>query len=186
MKYRKQINVIYYFSSVIIFLLSALSHFMYDWTNNNEFISMFVPTNESIFQHLKMIFFPIVLYYLVTYIIYNRKYDIIFYKWILSAITTFLFTSGLITASYYIFRTGFNIESMFIDIVSLISGLILSSFLCAHLYYRTKIMNVKVCNPIVILGLLALVISISFFDKNPMKVDMFYDNENDTYYSVEK
>ncbi|MBQ4060942.1 MAG: hypothetical protein IJD46_02825, partial [Bacilli bacterium] len=62
MKYRKQINVIYYFSSVIIFLLSALSHFMYDWTNNNEFISMFVPTNESIFQHLKMIFFPIVLY----------------------------------------------------------------------------------------------------------------------------
>jgi hypothetical protein len=47
-------------------------------------------------------------------------------------------------------------------------------------------MNVKVCNPIVILGLLALVISISFFDKNPMKVDMFYDNENDTYYSVEK
>ena len=75
---------------------------------------------------------------------------------------------------------------MFIDIVSLISGLVLSSFLCAHLYYRTKIMNVKVCNPIVILGLLALVISISFFDKNPMKVDMFYDNENDTYYSVEK
>ena len=38
MKYRKQINVIYYFSSVIIFLLSALSHFMYDWTDNNEFI----------------------------------------------------------------------------------------------------------------------------------------------------
>ena len=109
MKYRKQINVIYYFSSVIIFLLSALSHFMYDWTDNNEFISMFVPTNESIFQHLKMIFFPIVLYYLVTYIIYNRKYDIIFYKWILSAITTFLFTSALITASYYIFKAVIDI-----------------------------------------------------------------------------
>ena len=186
MKYKKEIKVIYCFSSVIIMLMSVLSHFMYKWSNYSEFVGMLSPTNESIFQHLKMIFFPIVLYYLITYIVYNRKYDIIFYKWILSAITTFIFTSAIVTSAYYVFTKGLSIESMIVDISALVLGLVLSSFLCAHLYVRSKNQNRKVCNPIVIASLLLLTFSISFFDKNPMKIDLFFDNENNTYYSVEK
>ena len=184
MEHHKQIKMLYYFSGIIIFLLSTLSHFAYNWSNYNEVVGMFTPTNESIFQHLKMIFFPIVLYYLLTYIFYGRKYNIVLYKWLLSAITTFIVTSTIIVSNYYIFTYGFSISNAFIDISALLIGLFTSSLLCIHLYIRTKNHNMKVCNPIVIIGLLLLVFTISFFDKNPLKVDLFYDNENNTYNEV--
>lgn len=44
---------------VFFFLLAAgiLNHFLYDWTRSS-FIALFCPINESIWEHLKLLFFP--------------------------------------------------------------------------------------------------------------------------------
>ncbi len=48
----------------IIFVLIAgtLSHFLYDWTGNNHIVGLFTPINESIWEHMKMLFFPMLVY----------------------------------------------------------------------------------------------------------------------------
>ncbi len=42
-------------------LLGVLFHFVYKWTGNNFLVGLFVPVNESIWEHLKLVFFPILL-----------------------------------------------------------------------------------------------------------------------------
>lgn len=57
-----------YFSTIVGILFTAiagtLSHFIYEWSNQNFFIGFFVPTNESTWEHMKMVFFPMLLYIL--------------------------------------------------------------------------------------------------------------------------
>ena len=49
----KQIKII---NVVFLFLLSFLWHFVYDWFPNNIF-ALFFPVNESIWEHMKIIYY---------------------------------------------------------------------------------------------------------------------------------
>lgn len=48
----------------IFFVLTAgtISHFLYKWTGGNFIIGLFVPVNESTWEHMKLLFFPMLLY----------------------------------------------------------------------------------------------------------------------------
>ena len=50
----------------IIFLLCFPLHFLYDWLPNSLF-SIFLPVNESIWEHMKMIYTSFVLYGIIDY-----------------------------------------------------------------------------------------------------------------------
>lgn len=47
---------------VIIGTVGTLLHFCYDWSGENAIVGAFVPVNESIWEHLKLLFFPAALY----------------------------------------------------------------------------------------------------------------------------
>ena len=49
----KKIKII---NVVFLFLLSFLWHFVYDWFPNNIF-ALFFPVNESIWEHMKIIYY---------------------------------------------------------------------------------------------------------------------------------
>ena len=53
-----------YIIAGILFVLAAgtLSHFLYGWTGNNFIIGLFTPVNESVWEHMKLIFFPMLFY----------------------------------------------------------------------------------------------------------------------------
>lgn len=48
----------------IIFVISAgtIAHFVYDWSGKNIFLGFFFPVNESVWEHMKLLFFPMLLY----------------------------------------------------------------------------------------------------------------------------
>lgn len=45
-----------------VLFTGTLSHFLYEWTENNFVIGLFAPVNESVWEHMKLIFFPMLLY----------------------------------------------------------------------------------------------------------------------------
>lgn len=51
----------------VISLLGVLGHFLYEIANKNRFVGLFFPVNESIWEHLKLIFFPSVIFFLIEY-----------------------------------------------------------------------------------------------------------------------
>ena len=56
----------------VIFLLSFASHFIYKWIPNALF-SIIFPINESIWEHMKLLVTPVLIFSLIEYIIYNKK-----------------------------------------------------------------------------------------------------------------
>ncbi len=83
-------------SFVIASILGVIFHFIYDWSNENPIAGLFFPINESTWEHLKLIFFPIVLLALIEYFILDIRYsNFVFIKFLSAllgmAITVVLF-----------------------------------------------------------------------------------------------
>lgn len=50
---------------IVVCFLSIPLHFFYDWTGENTFIGLFAPINESIWEHLKLVFWPLLVWWTV-------------------------------------------------------------------------------------------------------------------------
>lgn len=102
-------------STALIFLLSTLFHFLYDFSHHNFFIGLFVPVNESVFEHLKMIPIPMFLCWLMAYRLYRD--DIQCENWFFAAVMSMLICMGIIISLYYLYTGMLGIESVLIDIL---------------------------------------------------------------------
>ncbi len=47
---------------LFVSILGTLAHFTYAWSNNNTFVGFVTPVNESTWEHMKLVFFPTLLY----------------------------------------------------------------------------------------------------------------------------
>ena len=45
-----------------VLITGTLSHFVYEWTGQSYFVGFIVPVNESTWEHMKLIFFPMLLF----------------------------------------------------------------------------------------------------------------------------
>ena len=63
MKYVK-----YYLAAGLIFtaVLGTLSHFFYGWSGQNPLIALFSPVSESTWEHMKLVFFPLLFWSLLA------------------------------------------------------------------------------------------------------------------------
>ena len=71
---------------------------------------------------------------------------------------------------------------MGLDILSFILGIFISSLICKRFYKYEKFKALPSAFSLVFTFL--LIMSLVYFDVNPAKVDLFYDNENQTYEQV--
>lgn len=61
----------------IIFVLAkgTLDHFLYDWSGHNYIVGLFTPINESTWEHMKMLFYPMLLYSLFLIFKFRKTYS---------------------------------------------------------------------------------------------------------------
>lgn len=45
-----------------VLILGSLFHFFYEWSGENYIIGLFTPVNESTWEHMKLVFFPMLIY----------------------------------------------------------------------------------------------------------------------------
>lgn len=48
--------------TVFVLIVGTISHFVYEWSQNNYILGLIFPINESTWEHMKLIFFPMLLY----------------------------------------------------------------------------------------------------------------------------
>lgn len=63
---------------LIVSALGALSHFVYEWTGQNQLAGLFVPVSESVWEHMKLLFFPMLLTALFLTALLKHTYPHIF------------------------------------------------------------------------------------------------------------
>lgn len=55
-------------------IAGTLLHFTYSWSNQNPFIGIFSSINESVWEHLKLIFFPTLVTTIIGNCYFKNKY----------------------------------------------------------------------------------------------------------------
>ena len=55
------------FSGIFVMILGTLLHFTYEWSGNNTFVAAFSAVNESTWEHLKLLFYPMFLTTIIGY-----------------------------------------------------------------------------------------------------------------------
>lgn len=53
--------------TILVLILGALLHFTYNWSTNNPLVGAFSAVNESTWEHLKLAFFPMLLFGFISY-----------------------------------------------------------------------------------------------------------------------
>ena len=72
---------------LFVILTGTLAHFVYQWSGNNFIVGFFVPVSESTWEHMKLCFFPMLLYSIFM----NRRL-----KWEYSCVTSALLAGNLL------------------------------------------------------------------------------------------
>lgn len=118
---------------IFVSILGTLTHFFYEWSGSNQVIGLFSPVNESIWEHIKLLWFPTLLFSLLCHFKMRDGYPLLF-----SAITVGnIIGSILIPVIYYTytFFTGRDIAA--VDIASFyVSNAV--SFAVAYRICRTR------------------------------------------------
>lgn len=55
-------------------IVGPLLHFAYDWSGKSRIVAAFSAVNESIWEHMKILFFPLLLLALVELVVFGRHY----------------------------------------------------------------------------------------------------------------
>lgn len=56
-------------------IAGVLLHFLYGWSGQSIFVAPFSAVNESIWEHMKLLFFPMFLFALIQSYYFNEEYD---------------------------------------------------------------------------------------------------------------
>ena len=56
-------------------IIGALLHFTYSWSNESIYFAPFSAVNESIWEHMKLLFFPMFIFSIVEYFIIGDQYE---------------------------------------------------------------------------------------------------------------
>ena len=55
-------------------ILGTLLHFLFDWTGGSVIAALFSAVNESIWEHMKLLYYPMLLFSLIEYWAWGREY----------------------------------------------------------------------------------------------------------------
>lgn len=108
---------------LIVSILGCINHFVYQLSGENPIIGAFVPVNESTWEHLKLLFFPFVLYTLAEFIVYGHKIS----GFLFSRVTGLLFGLIFIPAAFYTY-TAITEKNFFIADILLYFAAVALSF----------------------------------------------------------
>ena len=163
----KKIRNYQIFSIFFTFLLGTILHFTFEWSRNNQVISIFSSINESVWEHLKLLFFPM----LLTTIIGLLYFRINIPNYICSK-SIGIFVAMAFTVIFFYTYTGIlGINIALIDISSFFIATILGEITSYIL-----IINKYTCsNFLAIVFLFLMCICFIVFTFNPPKIGLFKD-----------
>lgn len=109
---RFQINKAEFISAFAVMLSGTLLHFAYNFSGQNFIVALFAPVNESVWEHLKLLFFPVFFVTCCASLFYTGKNLPVFFAHAVSVLCGMLF----LVVFYYTYSGILGYSAMFIDI----------------------------------------------------------------------
>ena len=167
--------------TIFSIIFGTLLHFLYEWSNENQIIALFSAVNESTWEHLKLVFFPMLVAGIVEYFALRGKTK----NMIQAKAVAIVFAICFIIVFFYTY-TGINGTNFFIlDILSFLLSIIIGEWIAYKIIINKSLYENK--NKIfAIIILTILLISFMLFTFNPPKINLFKDPITNEYGIIQK
>jgi hypothetical protein len=147
--------------------LGTLLHFVYEWSGKNPLVGLLCPVNESTWEHLKLIFYPILVVSIPEYFILRKQGDLFLCTKFLSA----LLGMGLTVVLFY---TYVGVYGKNVDAVNIILYFI--AMAAAYIFSYHRLANRSSCTVLPYLcpvGICCMVILFAIFSVYPPQIGLF-------------
>lgn len=161
------------FSTFFILITGTILHFTYNLSNNNIAVGIISSINESTWEHLKILYIPMLITTIIGYIYYNNTYP----NYLCNKAKAIIISLLFMVVFYYTYKGILGYDITIINISFFFTSTIIEE------YYFYKNINIyKSCNNIIpIIILLTLLILFIVFTFCPPHINLFKDPLTNTY-----
>lgn len=155
---------------LFVLILGSLSHFFYKWSNNNFIVGLFAPINESTWEHMKLLFFPMLLYSFIVIPVLKDEYPYT----MSSLFAGILIGTLLIPVIFYTYTGVLGYHTLILDIATFALSIILSFYSAYRLalYCKMPHYTALLCIAVSFLGICFMI-----FTCYPPGIGLFADPE---------
>lgn len=164
---KKQIRNYQIFSAIFVIILGTMLHFTYKWSGENKLIGLFSAINESTWEHLKLVFFPMLISIIIGYFYIGKNT----FNFVCSKTLGLILGMGFIVIFFYTYSGILGNNIAILDIISFLISVILGEFLA----YMLMVNKIKCNKKIAVIVLIIIAISFIIFTYYPPDLGIFRD-----------
>lgn len=154
---------------VFVFLKGALLHFVFEWSGESLVVGLFAPVNESVWEHFKLGFLPMLVYGAIEFQ-FLRKVARNFFTAKAAAVYAIPIVIGLI---FYAYTAVFGREILIVDILIFLLAVIAGQSLSYKIMTSFQLPQYAGVISIVLIVLLAGILIL--FTLHPPHLPIFQD-----------
>lgn len=160
---------------LFIMIVGTLFHFVFEWLFSWPPIGAITAVNESVWEHLKLPFWPLIIFSLIEYrFIKGEANNIIIGKSIAAVISI-----GTILIVFYTYTAIIGTEILIIDILSFYLGVIIGQIISYKIISLSKLPRwISIISLIILIGFGILLIVFTYL---PPHLPIFQDSESGLY-----
>lgn len=151
-------------------LLGTLLHFVFQWSGNNPIVGIIGAVNESTWEHLKLLFFPMLFYTIFEYFAYGKNTA----NFIPARAVSMLSGMFIIVASFYTYTGILGENFLPLDIGTFILGTVGAYFIGYKIMQSNKLSSKKMYTAGIII-LILLFLAFAVFTFSPPEIGLFSD-----------
>ena len=153
----------------------TLLHYLYEWTGESVIVGLFSAVNESIFEHMKLLFFPMLLFAFIEAKYIGEEYD----NFWCAKLVGILVGVGLIPVLYYTYTGIFGVNADWFNIIIFFITAAVSYMVETRLIKNGRCLCIQPnLAKFILIVLAAVFIVLTFF---PPKIPLFEDPLTATY-----
>ena len=167
------------FWQMLGFIFSAVSgtilHFVFDWTGGNGLAALFSAVNESIWEHMKLLFYPMVIFACVEYRYWGREIPSF---WCVKLVGI-LVGLALIPALYYTYTGILGMEADWFNITIFFISAGYAYWLESRLLQKERVCRLPKGAALALIVLIGVLFTVFTF--RPPEIPFFRDPQTGTY-----
>jgi len=153
----------------------SVLHFIYAWTNHSSIIGLFAPVNESVWEHLKLGFWSLIIFSVPEYFFIGKKVKNFF----IAKLSGVIALEIIIVVVFYTYTAILGKDLLVIDIGSYVAGVIVCQIVATQIFIKTK--QSKRGNSFAIVGIMLIAFLLMLFTYITPRIPIFKDNNTGDY-----
>ena len=160
-------------SFIVVCIVGTLLHFKFEWSGNNHIVAAFSSTNESTWEHLKLVFYPMLIMTIIGYFYLGKDVK----NYLCAKTLGIIYAISFIVIFFYTYTGIIGKNFAFLDI-----GSFVAVFIGEYIAFKNMLSFDDECNKsISVITLIILLLCFVLFTYFPPKINLFKDPVHNEY-----